>query len=333
MEIPKSLAILRIACDENNIAFRLEDEFSGFVARLTKGSKSYLAGAAGIGVYPINRGAPFAIARDKAFTHFVLGRAGFATPVGGHFFLNPQGDYVRPAGREREDALGFANRLSGHYRLPLVVKPNSGKGAKLVTFVRSPEDLAAALDAIAGIDDVALIQSFIDQPEFRLFLVDGEITFAYRKARTTIEGDGKRTIAELCKAMSAMFDLGHAGFLQAEMQVRGLNGNTVLPSGGILAIDFISNISASGRFAGFLDPAPSVRDWARRLARTVSLRVTGIDVFSHSKLADPSDFIVTDVNGAPNLGTLYDLGYRDLVMGVWRDILRKTFDEPWPEEF
>ena len=61
--------------------------------------------------------------------------------------------------------------------------------------------------------------------------------------------------------------------------------------------------------------------------------MTGIDVFSRSELTDPSDFIVTDVNGAPNLGTLYDLGYRDLVMGVWRDILRKTFDEPWPEEF
>ena len=187
-------------------------------------------------------------------------------PEGGHFFLNPLGDYVRPPGREREDAARFANRLSDHHRLPLVVKPNSGKGAKLVTFVRSQEELAAALDAIAAIDDVALIQSFIDQPEFRLFLVDGEIAFAYRKARTTIEGDGKRTIAELCKATSPAFDVKHAGFLKAEMQLRGLNENTVLPSGSTLAIDFISNISASGRFAGFLEPAQSVRDWARKRA-------------------------------------------------------------------
>src|SRR5438105_188180 len=111
MEIPKSLAILRTACDENNIAFRLEDEFSGFVARLTKNGKNYLAGAAGIGIYPINRSAPFAIARDKGFTHYILAKAGFRIPEGEHFFLNPQGDYVRPPGRERADAIRFAARL------------------------------------------------------------------------------------------------------------------------------------------------------------------------------------------------------------------------------
>jgi glutathione synthase/RimK-type ligase-like ATP-grasp enzyme len=333
MEIPKSLAILRTACDENNIAFRLEDAFSGFVARLTKGSKSYLAGAAGIGVYPINRGAPFAIARDKAFTHFILERAGFRAPAGGHFFLNPQGDYVRPPGRERADAMDFAGRLSDGHRQPLIVKPNSGKGAKLVTFVRTRAELVMALEAIAESDDVALIQSFIDEPEFRLFLVDGEIVFAYRKARATIIGDGRRTISALCRSASPLFDVRRSSFLQAALQVRGFSEDAVLPDGEALAIDFISNISASGRFAGFTEPSPPVREWARRLARTVSLRVTGIDVFSRSELADPSDFFVTDVNGAPNLGTLHDLGYRDLVMGVWRDILRKTFDEPWPEEF
>jgi glutathione synthase/RimK-type ligase-like ATP-grasp enzyme len=333
MEIPKSLAILKTACDENNIAFRLEDEFSGFVARVSKGNKSYLSGAAGVGVYPINRGAPFAVARDKAFTHYILTRAGFHVPEGGHFFLTAQGDYVRPPGRERDDALRFAARLSDAYRRPLVIKPNSGKGAKLVTLVRSESETPTALNDIAEIDDIALIQSFIDQPEYRLFLVDGEIAFCYRKARTTIEGDGQRTIGQLCLAAQPAFNLRQSGYLQAEMLSRGLSEHSILPEGQTLAVDFVSNISASGRFAGFLKPSTTVREWAKRLARTVSLRVTGIDVFSRSGLVDSEDFIVTDVNGAPNLGTLYDLGHRDLVMDVWRSILRKTFDEPWPEEF
>jgi len=333
MEIPKSLVILKAACEENGVTFRLEDSFSGFVARLTKGNKSHLAGAAGIGVYPINRGAPFAIARDKAFTHYVLARGGFRVPEGEHFFLNPQGDYVRPPGRERSDAVDFAARLSEGYARPVIVKPNSGKGAKLVTFVRSRAELTMALEEIAEIDDVALIQTFIDEPEFRLFLVDGEIAFAYRKARTTIVGDGEQTITSLCRTAAPLFDIRRSSFLQAVLRARALDDNSVLPRGEELAIDFVSNISASGRFAGFIEPSSDVREWARRLARTASLRVTGIDVFSRSALADPEDFVVTDVNGAPNLGTLYDLGYRDLVMGVWRNILRKTFDEPWPEEF
>jgi hypothetical protein len=76
-----------------------------------------------------------------------------------------------------------------------------------------------------------------------------------------------------------------------------------------------------------------LRDWARKLAGTVSLRVTGLDLFSRSELADVNDIFVTDVNGSPNLGTLYDLGHRELVLEVWRSILDKTFDNSWPEGF
>jgi hypothetical protein len=68
-ELPKSLKILGEACERDAISFAVVDNFSGFVARLSKDGKSVLAGAAGIGVYPLNRAAPFAIARDKAFTH------------------------------------------------------------------------------------------------------------------------------------------------------------------------------------------------------------------------------------------------------------------------
>ncbi len=113
-------------------------------------------------------------------------------PEGEHFFLNPPPDrYDRPPGRDRADALAYAVTLSGGYARPLVVKPNSGKGAKPVTLIGSEAELSAALDAIAREDDLALIQRFVDAPEFRLFLVDGEIAFLYRKSRSAIVGDGK----------------------------------------------------------------------------------------------------------------------------------------------
>lgn len=337
-ELPKSLKILQEACTREAVSFAVVDTFSGFVARLSKDGKSLLAGASGVGIYPLNRAAPFAVARDKAYTHFVLRQAGFGAPEGEHFFLNPPDRYVRPPGKERSDAILYARELSRGYRLPLVVKPNAGKGARLVTFVRSEAELGAALDAIAVIDDLALVQTFIDAPEFRLFLVDGEIAFAYRKSRSEIVGDGETKIRDLYGRLAAerpeqLGELEDSSYFRSQLQARGLTAESVLSKDARLPVDFVSNISASGRFGGFLEPSDALRAWARRLAQTVSLRVTGIDIFSPSNLAVLGDIVVTDVNGSPNLGTLYDLGYRDLVFHVWGSILRKTFDEPWPEGF
>ena len=334
-EIPKSLSILRNACARDGVAFVIVDGFSGFVARLTKGARSCLVGAAGIGVYPINRAAPFAIARDKAFTHYVLRQAGFGAPVGEHFFLRPPGRYDRPPGRERSDALHYATKLSDGFARPLVAKPNGGKGAKLVAFVRDEGGLDAALDRIGEVDEIGLVQAFIDAPEYRLFLVDGEIAFAYAKSRATIRGDGTTAIHGLCNALAqAPHDpLADSHFFRSQLETRGLTLDSVLAAGKEIPTSFVSNISAGGRFAGFFEPTSDLKFWARKLARAVSLRVTGIDVFSPSRLANLDDIVVLDVNGSPNLGTLFDLGHHDLVFEVWRTILRKTFDEAWPEGF
>ena len=338
MELPKSLAILSEACARNATDFEIVDTFTGFVARISRGGCSFLVGAAGIGIYPVNRAAPFAIARDKAFTHYVLEKAGFRAPQGCHFFFSAPERYRLPPGRTRDDAVRFAGRLSDNFASPLVVKPNSGKGAKLVHYVASSSALEEALDAITANDNIVLVQAFVDQPEFRLFVVDGEIAFAYRKSRPSIEGDGKNTVRALCEAamranLAPEWNPLESEYLRTTLSVRGLSLESVLPPGEKLAIDFISNISAGGRFAGFIEVAPDLRKWARKIARTVSLRVTGLDLFSRSELADVNDIIVTDVNGSPNLGTLFDCGHRELVLGVWRQILDKTFDNSWPEGF
>jgi glutathione synthase/RimK-type ligase-like ATP-grasp enzyme len=337
LEIPKSLSILREACGRNDVRFEIVDSFSGFVARLSKGTRSHLVGAAGIGVYPINRAAPFAIARDKAFTHYVLQQAGFSVPEGEHFFLRPPHQYILPAGRTRADGLRYAHRLSDGYTRPLVVKPNGGKGAKSVAYVCSEHELNHAFDDISPADEIALIQSFIDAPEYRLFLIDGEIAFAYGKTRATIEGDGHATVRALCevivqRGIPRVPDLLNSSYFRAQLEKRGVSANSILPRGMEIPIDFVANISAGGALLGLLEPGPQLRAWARRLASSVSLRVTGVDIFSPSGLADVQDILVTDINGSPNLGTLYDLGYRELVFDVWQTILRKTFDEPWPME-
>jgi cyanophycin synthetase len=340
-ELPKTLAILREACDASGVGFEVVDSYSGFVVRLTKGPHSFPVCASKLSVYPINRATSASIARDKTWAHYVLEAGGFRVPPGDYFFLKaPRAGWERPPGRERADAFTYAARISDNYTKPLIAKPNAGTGAHFVSFIASETDLRHTLDVITGEDEIALVQSFVDQPEFRLFLVDGEIMFIYRKTRASIVGDGLANIRELCAALASgsrkPLDakvLLASPFLAWRLRARGLTLESILPTGEALQVDAVSNISAGGQFTGFIEPSQPVRDWARGIARTIGLRVTGIDAFSRSELADPSDIIVTDVNGSPNLGTLHDMGHKTIVQDVWKHILHKTFDEPWPSGF
>jgi len=290
VESPKSLSILREVCEQTSIEYENLDTFSGWFARIAKGGKSFLVGAAGIGLYPINRAPPFGIARDKAFTHYVLRRGGFRVPEGEHFFLSAKEPYS--AGRGLPDALRYGEVLTNGFEVPLIAKANSGKGANHVWFVRSRASLARALEIIASVDRIALVQRFVDQPEFRLFLVDGEVVFAYRKSRPEIEGDNHSTVEQLCAshlpASEAWNALGRE-YLDTQLSLRGLRPSSVLETGTKLQTHFVSNISAHGRLAGFVEPSASLRSWADNLAKAVSLRVTGIDVLSRSGLAEDAD--------------------------------------------
>jgi cyanophycin synthetase len=340
-ELPKTLAILREACDASGVGFEVVDTYSGFVVRLSKAGRSFPVCASKLSVYPINRATSASIARDKTWAHYVLEAGGYRVPPGNYFFLKtPRAGWERPPGRERADAFAYAARVSEGYAKPLIAKPNAGTGAHFVSFVTNETDLRHALDVITGEDEIALVQSFVDQPEFRLFLVDGEIMFIYRKTRASITGDGLANVRELCAALAAgarkpvdLKMLQASPFLAWRLRSRRLTLESILPKGDVLQVDAVSNISAGGQFTGFIEPSEPLRNWARGIARTIGLRVTGIDVFSRSELADTTDIVVTDVNGSPNLGTLHDMGHKKIVQDVWKHILHKTFDEPWPPEF
>ncbi|HLF24285.1 MAG TPA: hypothetical protein VI565_10225, partial [Burkholderiales bacterium] len=322
--LPKPLQILSDICAQDGIAFEVLDGYSAHVARISKGGRSFLTGAGKVNIYPLNNAAAVTIARDKAFTHYVLREAGFAAPRGAHFFLTKErGRYRRPPGREHDDALRYAAELSRGFTLPLIVKPNTGSSAKLVTYVRSEAELRAALDEIAQDDEACIVQEFIEAPEFRLFLLDGEVAFCYRKTRALLTGDGQTSVRELFARMKGKPPSD--AFLRHRLEKRSLTLESVLPAGAIIEADFVANISAGGLIAGFHEADADLRVWARKLARATKLRVAGIDVFSVSELRNLDDAIVTDVNGSPNLTTLHDLGHHDLVWNIWREILAKAF--------
>ena len=324
--LPRSLAILREIALARGLEVEVVDRFSGYLLRLRApgSNRCFYSGTGPLPAFSGNDMVLGAVCRDKAFCQQLLQADGIAVPEGGHFFVSADRRDCRPAGREQSDAERFASALSDNFARPVVVKPNSGARARNVHLARDLAGLRRRMHAIAAEDTACLIQAYVDAPEFRLFLVGGEVQFCYAKSRPATEGDGRASVAELvdrARAVQAVDEDHLAGVLA----MRGWRLDSVPARGERLEIGFVANISAAGSFAGFVEAPGPVRDWCRRLHHTVPLEVMGIDVFSPSRLADAGDLVVTDVNGSPALATLHDLGHEDMVRGVWGAILERYF--------
>lgn len=324
---PPSLEILRALCARRGLGFEIADPFSGYIAKIScpRTGRFFFAGAGTVPAYPGNDAVLTGIANDKAFTYALMRRFGIGAPQGDYFFTRADFADQRPAGKEIDAAAHFAAAHFAKSAEPLVVKPNRLSRARLVSLARNAAEAMADLEAIAAIDLIGHLQHLIDDPEFRLFIVKGEIVFCYRKGRPFITGDGQSSIQALATP-ARKAGLANRRYLEHVLGRRGFTQDSILPKGEILPVNFIANLGASGDFLGFVGVSETLRAWARRLHAGLPLAVMGIDVFSASSLADPGDFIVTDVNASPALMTLHALGHEDVVEEAWDRILTIPFD-------
>jgi D-alanine-D-alanine ligase-like ATP-grasp enzyme len=324
--LPLPLEILREICERHGLLFSVVDDFSGHLAkvRCPRTGRFFLTGTGSLAAYPGNDSILAGIARDKAFASSLLKELGIAVPEGDYFFLNSDFIDQRPGGKELDAAELY---LAAHFArsdTPLVIKPNHLSRGRFVTLARNVAEGMADLTAMAAKDAIGHIQLLLDAPEFRLFIVEGEIVFCHARGRSFVTGDGRRSLRDLLHT-GGIQKLCDARYLAHAMSVRGLTMESVLPAGERLSVSFITNLSASGALLGFVEPGDALRAWARRFYEGFPLAVMGLDVFSTSSLEDPTDIVVTDVNATPGLTQIYEHGHHDVVARVWERILEIPF--------
>jgi len=321
MKHPPSLDILRAVCARRGLIFENKDPFSGYLVRVVcpRTKAAFFVGSGSVPAYPGNDAVLTAIANDKAFTYALLPQLGLRAPAGEYFFLRDEFADQRPKGRELIDAGAFfARHFESANPPPLVIKPNRLSHARSVTLARGAEEAMADLRALAAVDLIGHAQRLIDDPEFRLFIVKGEIIFAYAKGRPQIKGDGGTSIAALLTKAERRVN---SRYVEVRLRSEGLTPQSILDAGRVMPVDFIANLSARGDFLGFIEPGENLRAWARRLHHALPLHVMGLDVFSASRLAEPGDLIITDINASPALVTLQALGHEAIVAEAWDRIL------------
>jgi glutathione synthase/RimK-type ligase-like ATP-grasp enzyme len=325
---PLSLDILRQACALSGDRFEIVDSASSFLARVSRGEHFFFADA-GLGtVYPLNSHFAAELARDKAYTADVLKAAGVAGIEGARFYADAAdgGRYAKDLGPAA--ALRYAEALG----YPLFAKLNRGAHGRLARRIEDADALIAYMREARAVEHMFLLQPLIEQPEARLYILDGRVRFLYRRDRARLTGDGARTIAELIAAHAADPRLAAdptgldavADLTKALSRARRALGDVPAKGEAIYAAD-AANLAQGGHLEALdLAPSEAVQVWAQKVAHASGLRILGADVF-FERLDDPSTYRAIELNANPSLSGLWRAGGRDPVIGIWRDVLDRYF--------
>lgn len=186
MNLPLSLEILKQACEKYGYQFELIDEFSGYLAKVSDGKRSFFGGMN----YPFNSASAVGVAKDKAFTKMLLTKNDFHVPRGDYFFVRKEDQDLRPVGKEMEEAIKFAN----NFGYPVFVKPNDRTKGHCCKITSDEVELKNHFQKIAKYSEMAIIEEVITgKKEYRIFVIDGEVQFLHERKNFV---NGKKVFAD-----------------------------------------------------------------------------------------------------------------------------------------
>ncbi len=306
---PDQSVYAEYACAEFGLAFEVIDGGTGLLFTVSSKTRSIHFGAGRCSWYPQNNATASSLAADKYFTHAILERAGVPSVGGEYFFLHDRHRAHRPAGHEREDALGYFRSLGG----TAFVKPLMGSRGDFAQVIAGEISLVQYLREVSQYYDAILIQPVITGNEYRVFVLDDEILYTARKYPPFVVGDGALTVRKLLAAHNR--DLRSRGLSQvAVADDKALN--TVLPKGMRWDIPGRMNLSAGGTMVleAVFSEATCVP--AKKAVRALGLRVAAVDLFTDIG-GEPDAVRVIEVNSNPAIRLLEQSGRDDLILKIW----------------
>jgi len=325
--IAPHLALYREVCQDQGWTFELLDRHCGQLARISVGDRSFAVAGGRACVYPINAASAADLARDKAHALTLLRAAGIAVPRTELVFLRPAYRAERGPGHELDDA----PRLAAGLDYPLIVKPNDGARGHLVAEVADAAALTRQLARIAPHSPIAQLQEPLTGEEWRLFVLDGRVRFAYRRTPPRLLGDGRQTLGQLLAAYNSALAARALSPLAADtpsvlrsLAAAGLSQQTVLAEGDSLALPGRRNLAAGGGIADYTESiTAAVEAWAARAAAALGLRVAGLDLFAPD-LAGPAGFTALELNANPSLLGIARAGHQETALAILAAVCRAT---------
>jgi D-alanine-D-alanine ligase-like ATP-grasp enzyme len=296
---------------EFGLAFEDLDRGTGLIFRVSSTKRSMHFGAGRCSYYPQNNATSATLASDKYFANRILDEAGVPTLGGKYFFLHARHRAQRPNGHEREDAFEYLRELNS----TAFVKPLTGSRGDFAQVVHSKDALDRYLLNVAEHYDAVLMQPVVSGPEYRIFLLDGDIVYSARKFPPRLAGDGRRSLRDLFDAHNDLLKTKGLSPIDPEAIPQSAI-ERVLPPGEVFEIAGRMNLSTGGRMAFETPRSSAALTMAQRAAQALELRVAAVDLFVGIN-DDPDAIRIIEVNSNPSIRLLEELDRGDLILRIW----------------
>jgi len=323
---PNEIMQIKNTCELNNLDFKLIDEHSGYLCQITKGNKKIELGVNFISSYPINGATANAIASDKAFCKMILSLSGIKVAKGDVFFISGQYSQLRNSGKSIQDALIFAKNEIGY---PIIAKPNNGAKGNFVQKIFNDDDLKEHLHAMATKYYATLIEEVIIGTEYRVFVIDNNVRFAYKKMPVP---------KEYSNVNEFISEFEEQNIKRKKLGLNEINKNSesfksmmkIVQQKRVLYPDTLNIYSGNALVTDFTVKIPSeIKKLSLEISNSLKLRVFAYDFIAHEEklksISKYSDCCVIDVNSNPMLRSLETIGQTELIYDIWKEVIDKSF--------
>lgn len=285
------------------------EESTGFCVRLEKDGRCHLVSGADLG---LNSSASQRVSADKAFTDFFLNRDGIGT--------------IRTT---QLHGVSELEKLSLDF--PVILKPNKSQSGNGVLLVRNREDAIEVFPYVQRFSQIVLAQEYIDKKEFRLVVFDGRMYFCYQRTPFAVQGDGRKSIADFLEEKNE--ELGEMHRIDSDdfrlifnLKANNLALSSVPDRGRQVKLFINSNLKCGGSWRDVTGQVnPGYVDIANRCAKSVGLRIAGIDLFADSIEEFDPEYRIIEVNSRP--GFEYIKGQRSMTDGFFEDVTQAIVSE------
>ncbi len=228
---------------------------------------------------------------DKRVTRRVLAAAGLETP-----------EQVEAGGDQAD--LEFLERHG-----KIVVKPARGEQGQGVSVdVRTPDELAAAIERARGAGGAVLLEQMVEGQDLRIIVIDYRVVAAAVRRPPQITGDGEQSVRALIEKQSRRRSAATGGEskipLDGETErcvaAAGYALDDVLPAGETIDVRKAANLHTGGTIHDVTaELHPRLIQAAERAAEALDIPVVGLDFL----VRDPAgaSYSIIEANERPGL--------------------------------